>query len=118
MWLCCIRCCTTSMTRLEPCRKPRAFWRPVVNCCLSILRLMSWNFCVKPTRIGGLGLELGQVADWIAGSGLKLSLHKELKPGSGTQDGKLTVSLWLAGKPGSRAEKLRANPKDELEIAH
>ena len=64
-----------------------------------------------------LGLEQGHVADWIASSGLKLGLQRDLKPGSGARDGKLTVSLWLASKPGSRTDGTRARSKDRLEAA-
>jgi ArsR family transcriptional regulator len=63
-----------------------------------------------------LGLEPEQVLEWIASSGLKLGSHRDLKPGSG-RDGKLTVSLWLASKPGGRAKGARKRLKDKLEVA-
>ncbi len=64
-----------------------------------------------------LGLEPEQVADWIASTGLKFGLHRDLKPGRGARDGKLTVSLWLASKPGGGAVNTRKSAKNKLEAA-
>jgi len=64
-----------------------------------------------------LGLEPDQVVDWIASSGLKLGLHRDLNPGGDTGAGKLTVSLWLASKPGRRANGTRKEAKNKLEAA-
>lgn len=64
-----------------------------------------------------LGLEPDQVVDWIASSGLKLGLHRDLNPGGDTGVGKLTVSLWLASKPGRRTNGTRKEFKNKLEAA-
>lgn len=64
-----------------------------------------------------LGIEPEQVADWIASSGLQLGLHRDLKPGSGARDEKLTVSLWLISKPGNGAKDRRKRSKNKLEAA-
>lgn len=64
-----------------------------------------------------LGLELEQVADWVVSSGLKLGLHRDLKPGKGSRDEKLTVSLWLASKQGSSVLGTRKKAKNKLEAA-
>ena len=64
-----------------------------------------------------LGLEPEQVVDWIGSSGLKLGLHRDLTPRSGRRDGKLTVSLWLARKPGGGAIGTRKEAKNKLEAA-
>lgn len=64
-----------------------------------------------------LGLEPEQVVDWIASSGLKLGLHRDLEPGSGNRNGKLTVSLWLANKPGSSVIDTSTEAKNKLEVA-
>ena len=54
-----------------------------------------------------LGLEPGQVADWIASSGLKLAASRNLDPQSDEGAEKLTVSLWLAEKAGKPAARTR-----------
>jgi len=62
-----------------------------------------------------LGLEPGQVADWIASSGLKLAAQRDMTPGSGSGEGKLTVSLWLAGKAGCGKARGVKKGADRLE---
>ena len=56
-----------------------------------------------------LGLEPGQVADWISSSGLKLAARRDMDPQVGKAGDKLTVSLWLAEKAGKPAARTRAN---------
>jgi ubiquinone/menaquinone biosynthesis C-methylase UbiE/DNA-binding transcriptional ArsR family regulator len=65
-----------------------------------------------------LGLEPGQVADWIASSGMKLGLHTDLKPRGSGEAGKLTVSLWLAQKPGDLRKRNRSRSARKLEATH
>jgi ubiquinone/menaquinone biosynthesis C-methylase UbiE/DNA-binding transcriptional ArsR family regulator len=61
-----------------------------------------------------LGLEHGQVADWIASSGLKLAARRDMDQQSGENTGKLTVSLWLAEKAGKPVRQARRSSKLEL----
>lgn len=65
-----------------------------------------------------LGLEPGQVADWIASTGMKLGLHRNLKPRGKGEAGKLTVSLWLAQKPGDLRTRNRSRSALKLEATH
>lgn len=62
-----------------------------------------------------LGLEPGQVADWIAASGLKLAAQRNMTPGKGAGEGKLTVSLWLAVKAGAGAARGPGQEAGKLE---
>lgn len=64
-----------------------------------------------------LGLEPGQVARWIAASGLKLAAHRDMKPGIGSGEGKLTVSLWLAEKVDFARPPGRRQKGESLEAA-
>jgi len=64
-----------------------------------------------------LGLEPGQVADWIASSGLKLAASRNLDPKSDEGADKLTVSLWLAEKSGKPAVRTRRSA-GKLEATH
>jgi ArsR family transcriptional regulator len=47
-------------------------------------------------RLGFAGPLVGQ---WLADFGLELMERRDLAPGGEAQKGKLTVSLWLAGRP-------------------
>ena len=60
-----------------------------------------------------LGLESGQMADWIASSGLKLAARRDMGQQSGDNTGKLTVSLWLAEKAVKPARLARRTSKLE-----
>ena len=64
-----------------------------------------------------LGLEPGQVAGWIASSGLKLAASRNLDPQSDEGAEKLTVSLWLAEKAGKPAVRTRRSA-GKLEATH
>lgn len=64
-----------------------------------------------------LGLEPGQVADWIASSGLKLAARRDMDPHSDEANGKLTVSLWLAEKAGGPAAPTKRRRTGNLEAA-
>ena len=64
-----------------------------------------------------LGLEPGQVADWITASGLKLAARRDMDPHAGEVSGKLTVSLWLAEKAGGPAARTRRRSAVNLEAA-
>ena len=48
-----------------------------------------------------LGLESQQVEEWIAAAGLKLAMRRDLEPAQNEGSQKLTVSFWVADKPGS-----------------
>jgi ArsR family transcriptional regulator len=48
-------------------------------------------------RLGFAGAQIGQ---WLGEFGLELMETRDLAPGPGTRGDKLTVSLWLAGRPG------------------
>ena len=49
-----------------------------------------------------LGFTTAQVKQWVGDAGLTLEQARDLAPPSGTDAGKLTVSLWLATRPGAR----------------
>ena len=55
-----------------------------------------------------LGFSTEQVADWLEGSGLKLSATRELAPAEPGGD-RLTVMLWLAHKPDASAARRKAS---------
>lgn len=54
-----------------------------------------------------LGLEQGQVSSWLSDQGLSIKEHIDLEP-AGNEEGKLTVSLWLAEKPGEPVKRARS----------
>jgi ubiquinone/menaquinone biosynthesis C-methylase UbiE/DNA-binding transcriptional ArsR family regulator len=47
-----------------------------------------------------LGFASALIAQWLAEFGLELLETRDLAPGPGARGDKLTVSLWLAGRPG------------------
>jgi ubiquinone/menaquinone biosynthesis C-methylase UbiE/DNA-binding HxlR family transcriptional regulator len=53
-----------------------------------------------------LGFERDLVEGWLDGQGLDFSHYEAIRPGKDAED-KLTVSLWLAVKPGQPAPKQR-----------
>ena len=55
-----------------------------------------------------LGFSTEQVADWLEGSGLKLSATRELAPAEPGGD-RLTVMLWLAHKPDASSTRRKAS---------
>jgi len=55
-----------------------------------------------------LGIDAAQFSQWLGSAGLRLSRHTELEPEPGGEERKLTVSLWLARKPGVRRAEHRA----------
>lgn len=61
-----------------------------------------------------LGFDEAQIAQWIGDAGLDLASFQELKPGAGAEE--LTVSLWLARKPGG-GDAARATAQNQLEAA-
>ena len=65
-----------------------------------------------------LGLEPEKVADWIAASGLKLAARRDMNPGAGTGEDKLTVSLWLAEKADIARTVGKRKKGKNLEAAH
>jgi ubiquinone/menaquinone biosynthesis C-methylase UbiE len=46
-----------------------------------------------------LGLAGPLVEQWLADSGLQVIEHRDLKPDGPSEDAKLTVSVWVAGRP-------------------
>lgn len=64
-----------------------------------------------------LGFEADQMVQWINDAGLELVSHQDLEPGAGAAGDKLTVSLWLAGRPGTAAEGADRAGEDKLEYA-
>jgi ArsR family transcriptional regulator len=46
-----------------------------------------------------LGFSSAQVRQWLGEAGLVLEQSRDLPPPAGREDGKLTVSLWLASRP-------------------
>ncbi len=48
-----------------------------------------------------LGFSSAQVGQWLAEAGLTLVQNRDLTPPGGTPSSKLTVSLWLATRPGA-----------------
>ncbi|MGI9385520.1 MAG: ArsR/SmtB family transcription factor [Methyloligellaceae bacterium] len=64
-----------------------------------------------------LGFEADQMAQWINEAGLDLALHQDLEPSPGAAGDKLTVSLWLAGRPEAAAARGGPAGEDELEYA-
>ncbi len=51
-----------------------------------------------------LGFTTAQVKQWVSDAGLTLEQARDLAPPSGIDAGKLTVSLWLATRPGVRKD--------------
>ncbi len=62
-----------------------------------------------------LGLEPAQVEDWIVAAGLSLSSRRDLEPAPDEGAQKLTVSLWVADKPG--VARVRESASVQLEGA-
>ncbi|MEC9369019.1 MAG: metalloregulator ArsR/SmtB family transcription factor [Pseudomonadota bacterium] len=50
-----------------------------------------------------LGISVQQMAQWVAESGLKLSVQRNLAPDARRAGNKLTVSLWVAERPFGRS---------------
>jgi ArsR family transcriptional regulator len=64
-----------------------------------------------------LGFAGPVVAQWLAELGLELLETRDLAPGEGATKDKLTVSLWLAGRPGAKAAAADANARNLERIA-
>jgi ubiquinone/menaquinone biosynthesis C-methylase UbiE/DNA-binding transcriptional ArsR family regulator len=62
-----------------------------------------------------LGVQADQLKHWLDDAGLVLESHRDLAPDRGDEPEKLTVSLWLAGKPSAAAA--RSQPKSSVEVA-
>jgi ArsR family transcriptional regulator len=62
-----------------------------------------------------LGFAGQQIAQWVADNGLELIERRDLAPGSSTDEAKLTVSLWLAGRAKAEAASLGAAEQRRLE---
>jgi len=61
-----------------------------------------------------LGFDEAQIGQWVTDAGLDLAKFQELKPGDGREE--LTVSLWLARKPGE-GDAASAAAETQLEAA-
>jgi ArsR family transcriptional regulator len=64
-----------------------------------------------------LGFATGQITQWLAESGLEVLETRDLKPAAADGRQKLTVSLWLAAKPGSKANASDSTVERQLERA-
>ncbi len=62
-----------------------------------------------------LGFAGQQIAQWVADSGLELLDRRDLAPGDGADDAKLTVSLWLAGRAKADAATAAVADRRKLE---
>ena len=65
-----------------------------------------------------LGLDPDQVEDWISSSRLRLAKQRNLDPAREADADKLTVSLWLADKPGAPSKQPAGRHPEKLEAAH
>jgi len=64
-----------------------------------------------------LGFAGAQVRQWLGDCGLEVLETRELTPPGGAAEGKLTVSMWLAGRPGTPATTTHAAEQRNLERA-
>jgi len=64
-----------------------------------------------------LGFAGAQVRQWLGDCGLEVLETRELTPPGGAAAGKLTVSMWLAGRPGTPATTTHAAEQRNLERA-
>ncbi len=64
-----------------------------------------------------LGFAGAQVCQWLADCGLEVLETRELRPPGDAAEGKLTVSMWLAGRPGTTAAAARITDERKLERA-
>jgi ArsR family transcriptional regulator len=64
-----------------------------------------------------LGFAGQQIAQWVAESGLDLIERRDLAPRGSDDKAKLTVSVWLAGRPKAVAAKAGTRTKRKLERA-
>lgn len=63
-----------------------------------------------------LGIGSEQLSHWTKNAGLELGVHNALAPEPGAGSGTLTVSVWVAKKPGVRNRAgMRARLNDKLE---
>jgi ArsR family transcriptional regulator len=64
-----------------------------------------------------LGFAGQQIAQWVAESGLELIERRDLAPRGSDDKAKLTVSVWLAGRPKAAAAKSGTRTRRKLERA-
>jgi ubiquinone/menaquinone biosynthesis C-methylase UbiE/DNA-binding transcriptional ArsR family regulator len=64
-----------------------------------------------------LGFAGAHVQQWLADCGLEVLETRELTPPGGAAEGKLTVSMWLAGRPGASDAASRITDERKLERA-
>ncbi len=64
-----------------------------------------------------LGLEAAHVEDWVTGAGLRLKTQRDLEPAQNEGAQKLTVSFWVADKPGAVRARAAEPAVMELEGA-
>jgi hypothetical protein len=64
-----------------------------------------------------LGFAGAHVQQWLADCGLEVLETRELTPPGGAAEGKLTVSMWLAGRPGASGAASRITDERKLERA-
>ena len=62
-----------------------------------------------------LGFAGAQMQQWLADCGLEVLETRELTPPGGAAEGKLTVSMWLAGRPGASDAASRITDERKLE---
>lgn len=65
-----------------------------------------------------LGFETEQMSQWIKEAGLRLSDHRNLKPGRKAGAEKLTVSLWLAERAPAPSVSTAKRGQVSMEVAH
>ena len=64
-----------------------------------------------------LGFAGAQVQQWLADCGLEVLETRELSPPGDAAEGKLTVSMWLAGRPGALMPRAAVRDERKLERA-
>lgn len=62
-----------------------------------------------------LGFARAQVGQWLADSGLTLREARDLAPEDSDAEGKLTVSVWLAERPGTKPQARKTTEACNLE---
>jgi ubiquinone/menaquinone biosynthesis C-methylase UbiE/DNA-binding transcriptional ArsR family regulator len=62
-----------------------------------------------------LGFSHAQVTQWLADCGLELRQRHDLAPASAAPGGQLTVSIWLASRPGTGAPRQGGSGQRNLE---
>jgi hypothetical protein len=62
-----------------------------------------------------LGFSSTQIAQWLTDAGLELAETKDLAPGDAIGQGKLTVTVWQAIRPGTAGDEGSAVARSRVE---